>query len=569
MTPHRSYPRRGLLTVALPLLLAAIGCGRDEPSPSAGRQACEPWFVEVGRDQGLDFVHRSGHRERFLFPEITGGGAALFDMDGDGDLDAYLVQSGDLTEPGGAAGTNRLFRNGGRGDFADVTSGSGAGDRGYGMGVAAADYDNDGDVDLYVTNFGRNVLLDNAGGGRFTDATERAGVGDPSFSASAAFLDYDLDGDLDLFVVNYVDWSLDVELDCHDPQWLPDYCLPTNYAKPAMDRLYRNEGDGRFTDVTVRAGLGAAFGNGLGVVCGDFDGDGSIDVFVSNDATMNQLWLNDGEGGFRDEALLRGCAIDEQGMVKAGMGVAAEDFDDDADLDLLIVNLQNQTDSFFRNDGGFFVDATGAAGLTTTTRWFTRFGVGTADFDNDGFLDLYLANGRVMKSPEPPTDDVYAEPNLLLRGDGSGAFTEVSPRGGTATELIATSRAAAFGDVDNDGGVDVLVVNRDGPAYLLRNVHPSRGHWIRFSVLDGNGRDGLGATLSLTVGGRRITRGVRSAYSFLASNDPRVHVGLGDRVRVEEVSVRWIDGEVESFGGFGADRQVTLRRSAGLGVRRP
>jgi len=275
---------------------------------------------------------------------------------------------------------------------------------------------------------------------------------------------------------------------------------------------------------------------------------------------MNQLWLNDGKGGFRDDALLRGCAIDEQGMAKAGMGVLAEDLDDDADLDLLVVNLQNQTDSYFRNDDGFFVDATGSAGLAATSRWFTRFGVGAADFDNDGWPDLYQANGRVMKSPEPLADDPYAEPNLLLRGDGPARFVEVFPRGGTEPALIGTSRAAAFGDLDDDGGIDVLVVNRDAPVHLLRNVVPERGHWIRFRVLEEPGRDALGATVTLTAGGRRITRHVQAAYSYLASNDPRVHVGLGPIRSVEGVSVRWVGGETDAFGDFEAGRQVVLRR---------
>ncbi len=531
-------------------LLAAAACDRAVPPDLAAAEG-PAWFREESGERGLDFTHSTGHEDRHLFPEIIGGGAALFDMDGDGDLDAYLVQS---------RGSNRLYDNDGTGHFGDVTAASGTGDAGYGMGVAAGDYDNDGDVDLYVTNLGPNVLYRNDGNGRFTDVSEASGVADPSWGVSAAFLDYDADGDLDLFVVNYVDWSIDTELVCHDPQWLPDYCLPTNYDAPTMDRLFRNDGDGGFTDVTRSAGLDARRGNGMGVVTGDFDGDGSIDVFVANDAMMNHLWLNDGQGGFRDDALLRGCAIDEQGMTKAGMGVVAEDLDDDTDLDLIVVNLQNQTDSFFRNDDGFFVDATGPAGLAATSRWFTRFGVGVADFDNDGRPDLYQANGRVMKSPEPLVDDPYAEPNLLLRGEGPARFLEVFPRGGTEPELIGTSRAAAFGDLDNDGGVDILVVNRDGPVYLLRNVVPDRGHWIRFRVLDQHGRDALGATVTLTAGGRNITRRVQTAYSYLASNDTRVHVGLGQVRSVEDVSVRWVGGETDAFGDFEADRQVVLRR---------
>jgi hypothetical protein len=422
-----------------------------------------------------------------------GGGAALFDMDGDGDLDAYLVQSGSLIDPGPQAGVNRLFENDGAGRFHDVTEGSGADDDGYGMGVAVGDYDDDGDPDLYVTNYGPNVLLRNEGGGRFTDVTSVSGVGHPGWGTSAAFVDHDADADLDLFVTNYVNWSLDNEQDCFNTAWRPDYCMPTNYNAPAADVLYRNDGDGRFTDVTADAGLNTSFGNGLGVVCADYDGDGLTDVFVANDAMLNQLWMNRKDAKFLDESLLRGCALDEHGRTKAGMGVAAEDFDDDGDPDLLVVNIEAETDSFFRNDDGFFSDHTGEAGLGATSRLYTRFGTGLVDFDNDGLLDLYQANGRVIATAEPLVADPYAEPNMLFAGLENGRFEAVSPQGGTVETLPATSRAAAFGDVDGDGAVDVVVVNRDAPAYLLLNVVPDRGHWIRFRVLERSGRDALGA----------------------------------------------------------------------------
>ena len=544
------------------LALAAAGCspaGGPGDSPLDAGPRPEPWFEDVSTSSGLDFVHRSGHRERHLFPEIIGGGVALFDMDGDGDLDAYLVQSGSLEEPGGAGGANRLFANRGDGTFEDITAGSGADDRGYGMGVAAGDYDNDGDVDLYVTNFGPNVLLRNEGDGRFSDRSTEAGVDEPSWGTSTAFLDYDADGDLDLFVANYVNWSIGIEQDCYNPAGLLDYCLPTNYGAPALDRLFRNDGDGTFTDVSVDVGLQTAFGNGLGVVAGDFDGDGRVDVFVANDTMMNQLWLNLGDEGFRDESLLRGCALDEHGLAKAGMGVAAEDYDADGDLDLMVVNLEGQTDSFFLNEAGFFVDHTGRAGLGATSRKYTRFGIGLIDFDNDGTLDLYEANGRVIRSPEADTADAYAEPNMLFRGDGRGGFAEIEPLGGTAQPLVATGRAAAFGDLDGDGGVDVVVLNRDGPVHVLRNVHAARGNWLGLRVVDEHGRDALGAQVTMTVGGRKLSRGVRAAYGYCASSDPRVHVGLGAATAAENVTVRWPDGTTRSFGTLKANQIVELK----------
>ena len=545
--------------------ISAAACEQTPPLPvPAPSVPSGPAFEEIGASVGLHFRWQSGHTDRFYLPEIIGGGAALFDMDGDGDLDAYLVQGGSVRGTNERP-PNRLYRNvgtPGRPRFEDVTDGSGSGDRGYGMGVACGDYDNDGDVDLYVTNVGPNVLLRNDGTGRFTDVTDRAGVGHRGWGTSAVFLDYDADGDLDLYVCNYLEWSPATEQVCFNDLGNADYCLPQRYDAPAPDVLYRNDGDGTFTDVTEAAGLTAFFGPGLGVVAGDFTGDGRIDIFVANDGMRDQLWANRGDGRFADIAPAAGCGFDREGTPKAGMGVTAADVDDDGDLDLLVVNLGGQTDSFFVNEGGTFTDATVPAGLGTASRGFTRFGTAWVDVDNDGRLDLYQAQGRVMREAELFSRDPYAEPNLLLRGS-SGPRFEVVQRGAV---LVATSRAAAFGDIDNDGGVDVLVVNRDERVHLLRNVTPRRGHWLSLRVLEARGRDALGATVSLTAGNRRITRDVRAAYSYLASNDPRVHVGLGGLDHVEDVRVRWVDGTTEAFGALGADRIITLRRGQGVEI---
>ena len=565
----------GATGAAAILALLATACQQPAPPPADEPPAGgAPWLVEIARESGLDFVHRSGHDgERFLIPESAAGGGALFDMDGDGWLDVYLVQSAEL--PGHPPG-NRLYRNLGAGAddtlrFADVTEDSGAGDRGYGMGVATGDYDGDGDLDLYVTNVGPNVLLRNDGGGRFTDVTAAAGVGDPGHGASAAFFDAEGDGDLDLWVVNYLVWSEEIERDCRNKLGERDYCDPNEYDAPAPDVLYRNDG-GVFTDVSREAGLRQAFGNGLGVIVADFDGDRRSDVFVANDRTPDQLWIRlgveDGTVRFEDRALAAGCATDDEGLAKACMGVAATDVDDDGDRDLLVVNYSAESDSFFRNEGSYFADATAAVGLKTASRPFTRFGIGLADFDADGVLDLYEAAGRVSRQSPRHGDDPYAEPNLLFRGvrlsDGGVRFEEVEPRGGTAELLAATSRAAALGDVDNDGAVDVLVANRDGPAHLLRNAVPDRGHWIAFRLVGATGGDALGATLRLTAAGRRITRDVRTGGSYCAAGDPRVHVGLGAETVVREVAVEWpAGGPAELFGDFEADRFVTLRRGGG------
>ncbi len=548
-------------TLVVTAAMAAFGCGADQADPAPAAPPPEAWFREEAQPAGLVFRHDSGHRGRFLFPECVCGGAALFDMDGDGDLDAYLVQSGELlAEPARRPG-NRLYRNRGDGTFEDVTEGSGADDRGYGVGVTSGDYDNDGDADLYVTNLGPDALLRNEGGGRFSDVTAAAGAGDPGWGVSAAFLDYDADGDLDLFVTNYINWIPEGERDCYS-LGKPDYCEPTGYQAPARDSLYRNNGDGTFTDVSEAAGLSTAFGNGMGVVCGDFDGDGALDIFVANDQMENQLWINRGDGSFQDRAALAGVAVDRDGLVKAGMGCDAADIDDDGDLDLLVVNLYSQSDSLFRNEGKYFSDQTDVAGLAWASRPFTRFGLGFADFNNDGRLDIFQANGRVRRLSETWSADPYAEPQVLLAGTEGGRFLPVAD-GGTSPPLVATSRGAAFGDLDGDGRVDILLASRDGPAHLLRNVAPGAGNWIMFRVLEEHGRDALGASVTLSVNGRRLRRDVRTAYSYGAANDPRVHVGLGGATIAGGVEVRWVDGAIESFGDFPAGRIVTLRRGEG------
>jgi enediyne biosynthesis protein E4 len=552
-----------LLACAVSVQSLSIGC-RGAPDASAGMTSLAPWFEEIAARAGIDFVHRSGHESKHFLPEIMGGGAALFDMDNDGLLDVYLVQSGNLANESGGTGS-RLYRNRGDGTFEDVTDRSGAGARSYGMGVAAADFDNDGYTDLYITGFGHNVLLKNDGQGHFVDVTAKAGVAGSGWGTSAAFFDYDGDGWLDLFVVRYMNWKAPAEVECFSLTGVPDYCSPASYDLPSASLLFHNNGNGTFTDVSERAAISTAVGNGLGVVAGDFDGDGRIDVFVANDRTPNHLWLNQGGGRFRESALAMGCALDQDGTAKSGMGVYAVDADDDGDLDLLVVNLDGESDSFFRNQGHFFVDDTVSAGLRTPTRPFTRFGTALLDFDNDGALDLYEANGRVGRQSELYSADPYAEPSLLLRGFPGPRFEEVRPRGGVQSPLFATGRAAAFGDIDNDGGLDALVVNRDSRPYLLHNVVKARGHWIMLRALD-HGRDALGAELTMHVGSRTIRRDVRAAYSYQASNDPRVHVGLGQATAAREVVVRWADGSREAFGDVNADRITMLQRGSGRSV---
>jgi hypothetical protein len=544
--------------------VCAIGVSAGQsPATRAPDPPGQPWFENIAERAGIAFTHRSGHTQKFYLPEIMGGGVALFDMDNDGDLDLYLVQSGNLFASAGQLAGHRLYRNRGDGTFDDVTAGSGADAAGYGMGVAAGDFDNDGNTDLYVTNVGRNVLLKGDGRGHFTDVTAKAGVASRGWSTSAAFLDYDADGWLDLFVVHYLNWQPSAEVECYSLTGVPDYCSPKTYDLPSSATLFRNNGNGTFTDVTDRAGLRAAVGNGLGVVAGDVDGDGRVDVFVANDGMPNQLWLNRGGGRFEDAALTWGCAVDLDGKPKAGMGVHLADLDGDGDLDLIVVNLDGESDSLYRNEKQFFRDDTASAGLRAISRPFTRFGVAMLDFDNDGLLDIYEANGRVGRQSQLYSPDPYAEPNVMFRGIAGWRFEEVRPRGGTATALVGTSRGAAFGDIDNDGGIDIVVSNRDGKPYLLHNVVKGRGHWALLRVVDEHGRDVLGAELTAMVGPKAIRRDVRAGYSYLASNDPRVHVGLGKETTLRDVVVRWPNGARERFGDVAADKVTILRKGGG------
>jgi len=561
---------------SLPLLsLVPLLAGCPAPSPQGATDSAAPasggptspaeaaWFIRAPGDGGIDFRHETGHRDRYYMPESACGGAALFDMDNDGDLDVYLVQAGSLLLPPELRPPNRLFENRGDGTFTDVSERSGTGDRGYGMGVACGDYDDDGDIDLFVANYGRNILYRNNGDGVFDDVTVAAGLANEGWSTCGVFFDYDADGDLDLYVCSYLFWTPENEIDCYNDMGSLDFCSPMSHNTPAPDQLYRNNGDGTFTDVSEAAGITTSLGTGLGVLAGDFNLDSRPDLFIANDAMKDQLWINQGDGTFINDALIAGCAVDNDGVAKAGMGVTTADLDDDGDLDLMVCNLGQEADSMYRNDGGFFTDVTASAGLGHVSRAFTRFGMAWHDFNHDGLPDLYQANGRVKRLVETFSEDPYAEPNLLFRGVGPLRFVEQFPRGGTAEPLHHNSRAAAFGDIDNDGDIDILINNIDGPPYLLLNIAPKAGHWLLVRAVNDYGSDALGATVLIRLGDRVIRREVRPAYSYLASNDPRVHFGLGDRDRIDEVIITWPDGAAESFGPLRADQIIELRRGAG------
>jgi hypothetical protein len=454
--------------------------------------------------------------------------------------------------------------------FTDVTAETGIRSDGYGMGVAAGDYDNDGWVDLYITNLGRNVLYRNQGDGTFVDVTEEAGVGDSRWSTCAAFLDYDHDGDLDLFVANYVDFESDPKRECYNNTSARDFCGPDAY-NPVPDSLFRNSGDGTFANVSVSAGVNAEYGAGFGVVASDLNGDGWIDIYVANDGDPNQLWLNDRNGTFHNEALWSGAAVNSEGMAEASMGLDAADFDGDGDDDLFMTHIMEETNTLYVNDGtGLFEDRTATAGLSSISRGKTGFGTGWFDYDNDGWLDLLIVNGAVRALAERVRlGDPYplGQPNHLLHNLGNGRFEVVDRHAGATFPLIEVSRGVAFGDVDNDGDMDVLMANNNGPTRLLLNQVGNNSSWLGIRCrLSDVPRDALGARVQVVPEkGPAVWRRVRSDGSFCSTRDPRVLVGLGASSRARSITVIWPDGSREEFPGFKAGQYIVLHQGGGKG----
>ena len=476
-------------------------------------------FLEVAAQVGLDFQHFPGATGEFFLPEITGSGVGLLDYDLDGDLDVYLVQGAPLDSaqithytfppPATHFPGNRLYRNelvpSGTVRFLDVTEQAGVGFAGHGMGVAVADSDNDGDPDLYVTNVGPNVFYRNNGDGTFQDVTDTAGVQDERWSTSAAFVDYDRDGHLDVFLANYVDFTYAGNKPCYGLGGWRDYCGPQTY-RPVPDRLFRNQGDGRFRDVSGSTGLGTSFGSGLGVATADFNADGWIDIYVANDGDPNQLWINNGDGTFEDRAMLSGAALNAHGNAEAGMGVTVADFDGDGDEDLFLTHLAQETNTLYRNDGkAGFVDATQRLLLGNVSMGLTGFGTHWFDYDHDGRLDLFVANGAVtiIDSLRGRDDFPYRQPNQLFRATARG-YELIAREQAWDSESLAVGRGVAFGDIDNDGDLDFVESNGGGPARLFLNQAGSEQPWIQLRLRGTTSvRDAYGAQVTLIHNGEQ------------------------------------------------------------------
>jgi hypothetical protein len=540
-------------------LCGLVGCGGETSGPPTAHFA---QFRDVASETGLNFTHFNGAEGRYYMPEIVGSGVAVFDYDGDGDQDVFLVQGDVASGPSKGPG-HQLFRNelipSGSLRFMDVTPASGLGKKSVGMGVAVGDIDNDGRPDLYATSYGPNHLFRNLGEGRFADVTKEAGVGEDRWSTSAVFVDYDLDGLQDLFVLNYVDFNPATETECKSHQGKRDYCGPQVYHGLSA-RLFHNLGNGKFEDVTLSSGIAASPGPGLGVTPFDANGDGWPDLYVANDGKPNHLWLNQKNGKFREAALETGAAMAESGMARAGMGVAVADIDRNGKLDVLVTNLTNEGATLYGNDGdmGFFdISHQHDVGRLTLNR--TGFGVGWLDSTNRGVLDLFIANGAVKVDPGTSGGpDPYRQQNQLMR-NASGKLVDISDMSGPGLALSEVSRAAAIVDIDNDGDIDIIVTNNGGPARLLRNELPRGTHWVTLMVQGGQ----AGTTLELLrPGAVPLRRLVEWGYGYLTANDSRVHFGLGDYAGPFEVRALWPDGKSEVFRFDGVDRILTIQRNA-------
>ncbi len=553
-TQTMRYKKLTISTVGLLLIVVIL---HAVPQSLKAQQAGGVRFTDITTELGIDFLHANGESGQKYFIEPIGSGVALFDFDNDNDLDLYLVNGSDL--PGmisPALPTNRLYRNDGS-SFTDVTTQASVGDTGYGLGCCVGDYNNDGFTDLYVTNYGTNILYRNNGDGTFTDVSEQAGVTGNQFSSGCAFVDVDTDGDLDLYIVNYVQFDPETNPEC-TRQGIRTYCTPEALLG-VSDVLYLNNGDGTFTDVSEKVGLNEATGKGLGVVCGDMDNDGDVDIFVANDTTPNLLYRNNPDAvKMTEDALFSGVALSEEGRAYSGMGANLGDFDNDGYLDIVITNFQDQTNSLYHNaQSGFFTEVSFAKGIGEKSLPYLAWGVDFVDFDNDGWLDLFIANGHLDDNiAEIDPIGTYAQPNQLFLSNRGVNFSEVAD---PAMAMRKVSRGAAFGDIDNDGDIDVVVSNLKDLPTVLRNDSSNTAQWLGVKLIGTHcNRDGIGARVTVVSGGLTQIREVKSGSGYLSQNDLRLHIGLENATSVDTLTVRWLCGKVQTLRNVETNQMLVI-----------
>jgi hypothetical protein len=544
--------RAGLSVVLAAFLLLASG-----PFRLAAEQPL-PTFTDVTEQAGIHFKHSYGDHYLTNIVEGTGPGCAFFDYNNDGYLDIYFANGCWLRDVNDNRGrdlrgklSNSLYRNNGDGSFTDVTKGAGVGDQGYGYGVSVADYDDDGDWDLYVLNYGPNVLYRNNGDGTFTDVTDEAGLADPLWGVSAPWLDYDGDGDLDVYVANYLEYDAGAFRDFYAAEGYPG---PLAYhGQP--DHLYRNNGDGTFTDVTQEAGLYQPDGRAMSAVACDLNNDGLTDLYVTNDAMPNWYYINTGDGTFVEQAVALGAAFGEGGQNASSMGPVVGDIDRNGLLDLFIPDMGYSC--LLLNRGSSFLDATAPSNLAAVLGQYTGWGGGLLDYDNDGWLDVFVANGNAHHE--------YTEEDVLMRFDGGGQFVDVADRSGQYFRRKYVGRGAAFADYDNDGDIDILVMNLNGPAKLLRNDGGNRNNWLKVIPRSAsNGLPAIGARVTLTIGDMTMIEEVFAVKGYLSAGDPRPNFGLGRATQADRVEIRWPNGQLQTLTQVAANRVLEVTQPTGL-----
>jgi hypothetical protein len=552
------------------MLLVMLVAGVCQPAVAQQRSACPIQLRDVTHATGIKFAHTDGsYGKRFIVETVTAG-LALFDYDNDGWVDIYFVNGaptdGAPTPP--SPPRNALYRNEGNWHFTDVTEQAGVGDAGFGLGVATADFDNDGDQDIYVNNFGPNVLYQNNGDGTFSEITPSAGVSAGNMmGAGACFLDIEGDGDLDLYCANYCDFTYDKHVDFFVGGY-PNYRGPKDY-QPEPDMLFRNNGDATFSDVSAAAGVAHHPGSGMGMICLDYDNDADTDVVVMNDVAGNFLFQNDGSGRFDEVGLLAGISFNVDGEALGSMGSDCGDYDNDGWLDLFQTSYAGELPALFHNTGiGFFEDVTRTTGAGSGTLPHVNWGIAFADFDNNGYRDIFIANGHIQDNIEQYSGTTVYEPrNTLLMNTGTGRFVDVSAGCGDGLLVERSSRGVGVDDLDKDGLVDVVILNSRRESTLLKNVSSTKGHWIQVGLIGTRAnRDGVGAHVRVKAGNLLLMAEVHSGRGYQSDFGRKLQFGLNDEPNIDWIEVRWIGGAIERFESPGVDNLIMLVEGDGTPV---